>query len=137
LLHYLEPAYVRNPIDFGGANGSGGEKDTMAGAVAKIVAADENVAALFVALNTSRPYTEICRSIGDALAAQRKPFILLFTPGSVGDAARAYFQEKNCPYFNSLDSAIRVLAALVDYASFLQRNPAAASASGIPLRAEG
>ncbi|MGV6875238.1 acetate--CoA ligase family protein [Pseudochelatococcus sp. B33] len=134
LLDHLLPAYARNPVDFGGVHAASGRMDAVAGACSGVLAADERVAAVIAALNTSRPYTEICAEVAEALAASGKPFVLWFTPGAAADGARAYCRSRGLPFFDSLDRAVRVLRAVMTYGEMRRAGPLCVGERSAPKR---
>jgi acetyl-CoA synthetase (ADP-forming) len=135
LSDHLIEAYARNPVDLGGARQ--GRVAAAAGAAARILAEAEEVPILLVILNTSRPYEAITRQVGEALLAGKKPFVVVFTPGAAADAPRRVLRDLGCPYFDNMDSALRVLAALVESGKAVGASEVAAPCRPSDLPAPG
>jgi acyl-CoA synthetase (NDP forming) len=113
LTPFLLPSFRNNPIDLGGRTVA------LAGSAAvetlvRTFAAAPDIGALCVLLTTVPDFTETARAIGSGLLASRKPFVLAVTPGPSADGPRAALREIGCPYFDSVDSALRVLGTLME-----------------------
>jgi acyl-CoA synthetase (NDP forming) len=107
---YLLPTFQQNPIDLGGRRDP--NAPTSAGEILAILAEDPDVSALFVVLTTVPFYAAVTREIGKTLLGCGKPFVLTVTPGAAADEPREALRELGCPYYDHMDSALRVLATL-------------------------
>lgn len=121
LLEVLIPPQADNPIDLGGRRS--GDVAGTAGKVMTPMAEDPDVAALLVVLTTVPFYEQTTKELASAALASGKPVLVSVTPGSAADGPRRALRELNCPYFDSLDQALRVLKLMVDHAA-LQREDA-------------
>ena len=108
----LLPSFQHNPIDLGGRRDP--NAPTVAGGVLAALADDPDVAALLIVLTTVPFYAAVTGEIGQALLACGKPFALVVTPGASADEPRRVLRALGCPYFENLDSALRVLGALME-----------------------
>jgi len=109
----LLPIYVRNPFDYGGRKGkrSSVEDSTL---FANILATDPNFGVVLVVINTTRPLPEISRALAEELMRVGRPFVFYFSPGQAADPSRQAVKEAGCPYYDNLDSALRVLSLIVE-----------------------
>jgi acyl-CoA synthetase (NDP forming) len=108
LLDLLLPPYADNPIDIGGRRDENAEG--VVGRCVEVLASDPDVAALLVVLTTTPAYEARTREIGAAAMATGKPAVVVVTPGSAADGPRRALRETGCPYYETLDEAVRVLA---------------------------
>ncbi|MCC6470418.1 MAG: acetate--CoA ligase family protein [Alphaproteobacteria bacterium] len=113
LLEVLIPPQADNPIDLGGRRS--GDVAGTAGKVMTPMAQDPDVAALLVVLTTVPFYEATTKELASAALASGKPVLFSVTPGSAADGPRRGLRELGCPYFDSLDQALRVLKLMVDY----------------------
>ena len=112
LAEHLLPTFIGNPIDLGGRRDPNALR--LGGQLVRVLAADPDVGVLCVLLATAPGFTSVARGIGEALLTAAKPFVLTVTPGASADAPRAALRELGCPYYDSADSALRVMQALVE-----------------------
>lgn len=129
LLEVLIPPQADNPIDLGGRRS--GDVAGTAGKVMAPMAEDPDVAAVLVVLTTVPFYEQTTKELATAALAAGKPVLFSVTPGSAADGPRRGLRAVNCPYFDSLDQALRVLKLMVEYRA-LQR-----ADSAVPPRPAG
>jgi len=131
LLEVLIPPQADNPIDLGGRRS--GDVAGTAGKVMTPMAEDPDVAAVLVVLTTVPFYEQTTKELATAALAAGKPVLFSVTPGSAADGPRRGLRAVNCPYFDSLDQALRVLKLMVEYRALNQadRTPPARPA-GLP-----
>ncbi len=129
LLEVLIPPQADNPIDLGGRRS--GDVAGTAGKVMAPMAEDPDVAAVLVVLTTVPFYEQTTKELATAALASGKPVLFSVTPGSAADGPRRGLRAVNCPYFDSLDQALRVLRLMVEY-GVLQR-----ADSAVPARPAG
>ncbi|MCK6449432.1 MAG: acetate--CoA ligase family protein [Alphaproteobacteria bacterium] len=137
LLEVLIPPQADNPIDLGGRRS--GDVAGTAGKVMTPLAEDPDVAAVLVVLTTVPFYEQTTRELATAALAAGKPVLFSVTPGSAADGPRRGLRAVGCPYFDSLDQALRVLKLMVEYRTLDQaiaappvRPPGLAAPAGNP-----
>jgi acyl-CoA synthetase (NDP forming) len=113
LLDVLLAPQADNPIDLGGRRD--GDVAGAAGKCAAIMAGDPDVAAMLVILTTVPFYEATTRELATASLASGKPTVFWVTPGSAADGPRRALRELNCPYFDDLDQALRVLRGFFEH----------------------
>lgn len=118
LLEVLIPPQADNPIDLGGRRS--GDVAGTAGKVMTPMAEDPDVAAVLVVLTTVPFYEQTTKELAMAALAAGKPVLFSVTPGSAADGPRRGLRAVNCPYFDSLDQALRVLRLMVEYRALNQ-----------------
>lgn len=113
LADWFPPSRPVNPLDTGGL----AREKSMGGAMAAYAAyaADPNVGLILAAVATTPQLDEKVRRWGEAALRLKKPTIMLLTPGSLVDGARAALRNMGCPYVNRLDDALRVARAAIEY----------------------
>jgi len=124
LDRHLLPSFQHNPIDLGGRRDP--NTPTVAGEILAALAGDPDVAALLIVLTTVPFYAAVTGEIGQALLACGKPFALVVTPGASADEPRRVLSTLGCPYYDNLDSALRVLATLMESRELAAALPAEA-----------
>jgi acetyl-CoA synthetase (ADP-forming) len=117
LRTFVPAARPLNPLDVGGLpreRGVSAAEDAQA-----LLSADSNVGIVFIVVATTPQLDEKVRRWGQAALAGRKPTVILFTPGTLVDGARAALRQIGCPYIDRMDDALRVIRAARDYARVL------------------
>lgn len=133
LLEILLAPQADNPIDLGGRRD--GDVTGAAGKCAAVMADDPDVAVLLVVLTTVPFYEATTRELASAALASRKPVLFWVTPGSAAESPRRALRELDCPYFDNLDQALRVLRAFLRYRPLaLEDRPA--RPSDLPARVD-
>ena len=113
LLELVPPARLLNPLDIGGLardKGVSAAEDAQA-----LLQRDQTVGVIFIVVATTPQLDEKVRRWGSAALASGKPTVILFTPGTLVDGARAALREIGCPYTDRMDDALRVIRAAVEY----------------------
>ncbi len=113
LLEVLIPPQADNPIDLGGRR-SGDSVGTAAKAMTPL-AEDPDVAAILMVLTTVPFYEATTKELAVAALASGKPVLVAVTPGSAADGPRRALRAVGCPYFDSLDQALRVLRLMIEH----------------------
>ena len=118
LTAMVPPGRPLNPLDLGGL---AREKslDASLQALDCFLAAPD-VALVAIAVATSPQLDEKVRDWGARALRADKPTVLLLTPGSLVDGARAALRELKCPFTNRMDDAVRIMRAAVDYGAALR-----------------
>lgn len=111
---YPENAAATNPIDMGAAT-VGGSMLVGAGTM-NAVAKDPNADLVLSALTTAPDVELLCRKLEEGAQEAEaegfvKPHIIVLQQGGSADAARAFLRENKSVYTDSLDDAIRAIAA--------------------------
>jgi acetyl-CoA synthetase (ADP-forming) len=70
---------------------------------------------IFIPLTTMPAYEASVTGIADGLNTADKPALFALTPGSVATEVRAIIREKNIPYCDRIDDAMRLLRAYLEY----------------------
>jgi len=112
LLEVLISPQADNPIDLGGRR-DGDSVNSAARAVAPL-AADPDVAAIFMILTTVPFYEATTRELARAALESGKPLVVSVTPGSAADGPRRVLREIGAPYFDSVDEGLRAIELLVE-----------------------
>lgn len=112
LARFLLPSFRANPIDLGGR--SGAQTSAAVEDLVRTYAAAPDIGAVCVLLTTVPAFTDTARAIGRGLLGAGKPFVLAVTPGPSADGPRAALRQIGCPYFDSVNSALRVLRTLME-----------------------
>lgn len=107
-----------NPLDIGGLPRE--QSMGRAAEVQELIASDPHVGAILIVVATTPQLNEKVRHWGAAALRLGKPTMVLLTPGSLVDGARAALREIGCPFTNRLDDALRVLRAAIGYGRALR-----------------
>lgn len=111
---YILPGQSHNPVDFGARRADVGETVSIAEPIAKAVGADPNVGVVLVPLTTIPNYEPSVTGIADGLVAAGKRALFALTPGSVATGVRAIIRDKDIPYCDRIDDAMRLLKAYAE-----------------------
>lgn len=118
-LAALVPASrLLNPLDVGGLPRDAGLPAASAAQAA--FAADPDVGVTFIVVATTPQLEDKVRAWGQAAIDGGIPTALLFTPGSLVDAARQALRDIGCPYTDRMDDALRVIATAVEYGRMMR-----------------
>ncbi len=120
LAKFIPPGRPLNPLDIGGLP----REQALASAleVQSALAADPEVAVVFIVVATTPQLEPKVRAWGEAALACGKPTALLLTPGSLVDGARQALREIGCPYTNRMDDALRVIRTAIGYGRALRES---------------
>jgi acyl-CoA synthetase (NDP forming) len=133
LLDIMLPPYADNPVDIGGRRDENAEG--VVGRAVELLTGDPDTAALLIVLTTTPAYETRAREMGAAAMRSGTPTLVVVTPGSAADGPRRALREVDCPYFDSLDEALRVLEHFIESGRDLSGDPATPSrADGLPDR---
>ncbi len=111
---YPENAAATNPIDMGTAK-AGGSMLVGSGTI-KAVIKDPDADLILSALTTAPDVELLCRKFDEGTKEAKaegfvKPHIIVLQQGGSADGARSFLREQNSLYTDSLDDAIRAIAA--------------------------
>jgi acyl-CoA synthetase (NDP forming) len=109
----LLPPQADNPIDIGGRTID--DPFECARRSVGIMAADPDVAVLWVVLTTTPFYDKTTEVLATAAMASGKPFLFVVTPGSAASGPRQVLRRLNVPFFDRMDDGIRILKGAMDY----------------------
>jgi acetyl-CoA synthetase (ADP-forming) len=108
LADHILAAQIGNPLDLGGS--SRGIGPEYAKAPTALLAADPNVGVVLLVVTTAPMLDEFAAAFAAAGREAAKPLLVVMTPGSAGDPARAVLRREGVPVFDTLDSALRAIA---------------------------
>jgi acetyl-CoA synthetase (ADP-forming) len=102
-----------NPLDVGGLPREHGLSAAIHAQA--VLAKDPTVGVVFIVVATTPQLEEKARQWGEAAIGGGTPAAILFTPGSLVDAARDALRKIGCPYTDRMDDALRVMRAATTY----------------------
>jgi acetyl-CoA synthetase (ADP-forming) len=118
-LHQIVPmSRPVNPLDVGGLAREIGL--TSARDCYELLAADPDTGVVLIVVATTPQLDEKVRLWAELAIARGKPTVILLTPGSLVDSARALLRELHCPFINRMDDALRVAKAAIEYGAALR-----------------
>ncbi len=106
-----------NPLDIGGLPREQSLESALK--AQELFARDPEVGVVFIVVATTPQLDEKVRRWGEAALQLGKPIMILLTPGSLVDGARAALREIGCPFTNRMDDALRVIRTAVEYGGAL------------------
>lgn len=106
-LQAMYPGGVQNPIDIGAAKDGASMSFTRQTHAA--VLADPGVDICFTALTAAPDITDFARMACQGAQDSAKPLLAAVLTGEAGDGARELFRDKEIPFVDTLDTAVRVL----------------------------
>ncbi|MFI4987377.1 MAG: acetate--CoA ligase family protein [Alphaproteobacteria bacterium] len=132
LAEMLLPPQADNPIDLGGRKLP--EAVEISGRAMAALAADADVAAIFISLSSMPFFANRTRHLAAAGIASGKPVIAAVLPGPAADGPRKALREEGCPYFDSSEDAVRTLGRFFAYHRLHQQpvEPAPTRPVGLP-----
>jgi acyl-CoA synthetase (NDP forming) len=110
-----------NPLDVGGLARDAGL--TSARDCYRLLAADPDTAIVLIVVATTPQLDAKVRIWAELSIAHGKPTVILLTPGTLVDSARAILRDLHCPYTNRMDDALRVVKAAIAYGAALRLQP--------------
>ena len=133
----LLPPQADNPVDLGGRKLP--EAEEISDRAMAALAADADVAALFIALSSMPFFERRTGLLARAGMASGKPVICNVLPGPAAAGPRQALAEWDCPVFESTEDAVRALGKYFAYQRLRRRPPGAAPVRppGLPARAGG
>jgi acetyl-CoA synthetase (ADP-forming) len=113
LGRFLLPPQADNPIDLGGRTID--DPLECARRSVEVMAADPDVAVLWVVLTTTPFYEQTTEQLATAAIASGKPYLFVVTPGSAAAGPREVLRRLDAPFFDRVDDCIRILGGAMDY----------------------
>jgi acyl-CoA synthetase (NDP forming) len=130
LAEYYSEGQAGNPIDLGGRL-AGDESIDVASATMTALAGDPAQDVALVLMTTSPDIASTSGKIADAALAGGKPFQFVMAPGTAADRARQALVERGLPFADTLDEAVRAIAA---WAAPLENWPTPERPANLPLQ---
>ncbi|HUI16147.1 MAG TPA: acetate--CoA ligase family protein [Alphaproteobacteria bacterium] len=132
LADILLPPQADNPIDLGGRKLP--EAEEISARAMAALAADGDVAALFIVLSSMPFFEARTRLLAATGMASGKPTICSVLPGPAAAGPRRALREADCPVFESTEDAVRTLGKFFDYQRLRARplEPPPARPVGVP-----
>jgi len=110
LTEWYSPGQAGNPIDLGGRL-PGGEAMDIADTTVAIAGADPAEDVILPLITTAPMLANTVGKMAEAAAASGKPCLFIMAPGHAADEARQALIDRNVPFADTLDEAVRTVRA--------------------------